>query len=390
MKGGSLFAGSIVVGLSMLAASANAQTIGVTKDTIKIGTFGPMTGPASIYGKGVLGAEALYKDVNDQGGIHGRKIELVREDDGCDPVRGISAIKKLIAQDKVFMIHGGMCSNVVMAVKPDIAKSEIPYMVLAAANTQISDPMLPNLFHAIQTTKTMALGMVDFTMTRQGMNKVAFISHSDEWGKSNRDPAVDLLKAKYKLDPVLDLSMERGSSDVTPQILKIKESGAQVVLAMLYPAELAIFMRDAYKYGMKIPVVTTAGVSIEDTRDRSGTPAAGDNLYVFSQLALHASDPAMAKWSKLVSKYFPNEKQDTFAFITMGGALAVIEALKKAGPDLTREKFVAELNSLRNFNTGLLSAPIMFTPQDHVGVKSGLMLTYVKGKPTVVTKWMDK
>jgi branched-chain amino acid transport system substrate-binding protein len=389
MKRRHLFAGAIVV-LSMIAAGANAQTAGVTKDTIKIGVFGPLTGSASIFGKAVFGAEALYKDVNDQGGIHGRKIEIVREDDGCDPARGISTVKKLISQDKVFMLHGGVCSGVVMAIKPDVIKSGIPFVVLGAASNLISEPTVANLFHPIATTVTVAYAMVDFVMTRKGVDKIAFVSHSDDWGKSNRDPAVEHLKAAYKLGPVVDLSMERGSSDATPQILKLKESGAQVVLAMLYPAELAIFMRDAYKYGLKTPVLGNQGVSLEDTRNRAGSPAAVDDLFVFFPLAAPYNDPPMAKWANLVTKYFPSEKLDTFSFLGMGGTLAIIEALKRAGPDLTQDKFIAALNTIRNFETGVLSAPISFTPEDHAGVKGGQMLTYVKGKPTIMPKWVDK
>lgn len=389
MKRSNLFAG-VMVALSMIAAGANAQTVGVTRDTIKIGLFGPLTGSASIFGKAVFGAEAIYRDVNDQGGIHGRKIEIVREDDGCDPARGISTVKKLISQDKVFMLHGGVCSGVVMAIKPDVIKSGTPFVVLGAASNLISQPTVANLFHPIATTVTVAYAMVDFVMTRKGVDKIALVSHSDDWGKSNRDPAVEHLKAAYKLAPVVDLSMERGSSDATPQILKLKESGAQVVLAMLYPAELAIFMRDAYKYGLKIPVLGNQGVSLEDTRNRAGSPAAVDNLYVFFPLAAPYTDPPMAKWAKLVTKHFPGEKLDTFTFLGMGGTLAIVEALKKAGPDLTQEKFIAALNTIRNFESGVLSAPISFTPEDHAGVKGGHMLTYVKGKPTIMTKWVDK
>src|SRR5208337_3043484 len=75
-----------------------SDTTGVSADTIKIGMFGPITGPASVFAKSLYGAAAIYKDVNDNGGINGRKIELLVEDDGCDPNKGIAAVKKLISQ----------------------------------------------------------------------------------------------------------------------------------------------------------------------------------------------------------------------------------------------------------------------------------------------------
>ncbi len=363
---------------------------GVTRDTIKIGMFGPLTGSAAVFGKAMFGAEALYRDINDRGGIHGRKIEVVREDSACDPAKGIAAVKKLIAQDQVFMIHGGLCSGVVLSVKPEIVKSGIPFMVLGAASYKISAPTEANVFHPVATTATVGRAMIDFAMSKPGTKKIAVVSHSDDWGKSNRDPAVEHLKAAYNLESVADLTMERGSTDATPQVLKLRASGAEFVLAMLYPAETVIFLRDAYKYGVKTPTLGTQGVSLEDTRSRVGNPAAVDNFYVFYPFAAPTDAPAMEKWRTLIVKYFPNERIENFSFLGMGGALAVVEALQKAGPQPTREKVIAALNSIRGLETGVLSAPITFTPQEHAGVEGGAMVTYVGDKLVVLKKWQPK
>ncbi len=377
--------------LALLSGTAlAADTTGLTKDTIKIGVFGPMTGSAALFGKSVFGVEALYKDVNDHGGIHGRKIELVREDDACDPAKGIAAFKKLVAQDQVFALNGGACSGVVMALKPEAAKSGVPFMVMSAASGTISDPLVANVFQGVATTNAVARTMIDFAMSKPGTTKIAFVSHSDDWGKSNRDPAVEQLKKVYKLDPVLDLTMERGSTDATPQILQIRNSGAQFVVVMMYPAEVAIFMRDAYKFGLKTPVLGPMSISLEDTRDRAGNPAAVQNLYVFYPYLNPFDSPEMKKWGGLINKYYPNERVENFSFLGMGSTIAMIEALRKAGPDLTREKLIAALDSIHGLETGVLSAPISFSAEDHAGVKSGAMATFVDGKIAVFKKWQDK
>src|SRR5215469_2696881 len=96
----------IAAAIYFLTFSAFAgDTTGVTGTAIKIGLFGPMTGQSNLGAKPVYGAAAIYKDVNAKGGIYGRKIEIVIEDDGCDGNKGIAAVKKLIAQDKVFLLH---------------------------------------------------------------------------------------------------------------------------------------------------------------------------------------------------------------------------------------------------------------------------------------------
>jgi branched-chain amino acid transport system substrate-binding protein len=101
----------LILATVLAAAPALADETGVTDSTIRIGMFGPLTGSASLYGNIILGSQALYKDVNDHGGINGRKIELFVEDDSCNSLQGIAAVKKLISENKVFLINGGVCSG---------------------------------------------------------------------------------------------------------------------------------------------------------------------------------------------------------------------------------------------------------------------------------------
>ena len=372
-----------------LVGNAYAADPGVTKDSIKIGIFGPLTGAASTFGKAELGIQAVYKDVDAHGGINGRKIETVMEDTACDPAKGIAAVKKLISEDQVFMLHGGSCSNVVMAVKPQIAASGVPYIVASAASSQISDPVAPNIFQTVATTATMGRTMVDFAMTKPGAKRIAIISHSDDWGKSGHDPAVDELKTKFHLSPVADVTFERGSINATPQVLQIRAAHPDFVLAFLYPAEFAIFLRDSYKYGLSVPTMGNQAISIEDTARQVANPAIMKNVYVFYPLEAQLGDPNLAKWTAIFEKYNPGVRLETSSLLGMGGAVAVIHALREAGPDLTRAKVIAALNNLHDFNTGVLSAPLSFSPQHHAGMNGGATITYVGNKLVLIHKFTD-
>src|SRR3954470_5436441 len=100
-----------LVAAAFTASAATAQTPGVTADTIKIGTFGALTGPGYLYGKLPMnGVEVVFDEINKAGGIHGRKLQLVREDDRCEPAAAIAAIQKLVHQDQTFALIGGGCS----------------------------------------------------------------------------------------------------------------------------------------------------------------------------------------------------------------------------------------------------------------------------------------
>lgn len=374
--------------LICLAGSAQAADPGLTKNSIKIGIFGPMTGAASSFGKAELGIRAIYKDVNAHGGIDGRKIETVLEDTACNPAKGLAAVKKLISQDRVFMLHGGSCSNVVMAIKPDVS-ADIPFVVASAANGKITNPVRPNIFQTVATTAVMGRSMVDFAMTKPGAKRIAIISQSDEWGKSGHDPAVAELKDKYHLSPVADVTFDRGSINATPQVLQIKRAHPDFVLAFLYPAEFAIFLRDSFKYGLQVPTMGNQAITIEDTARQVGNPAIMKNVYVFYPLKAQIGEPSVAKWVAIFKKYNPGVRVETSSLLGMGGAEAVLAALRKAGPDLTRQKFIQALDSLHNFDTGILAAPLTFSPQHHAGMAGGATITYVGNKLVLIHKYTD-
>jgi branched-chain amino acid transport system substrate-binding protein len=356
--------------------TASRAEDGVTADTIKIGMFGGLTGPSAPFGKMVLGAEAVYKDVNAKGGINGRKIQIIQEDDSCDPVKALAEVKKLITQDHVFMLHGATCTGVAFAVKPEVTKSDIPWMLLGASADQLVNPVPKDVFMALPSTVDAARFMTDFTMSDKDITKVGIISHSDDWGKSYRDPAVKQLEEKYHLSPVANVTMERGSTDATPQILKLRQSGAQVIWGFLYPVEFSVYLRDAYKYGLRTPILGTGAISLTDMKNRVGNPAALADLYVYYHLAGPVDAPTMKPWRDIWTASFPNEHFEPQSFTSMAGALAVVDALRRAGPDLTRERFVDALNATKDFEPGVLNGPVSFSPTNHNGVKHSAMATF--------------
>jgi branched-chain amino acid transport system substrate-binding protein len=362
-----------------------ADSTGVTENSIKIGVFGPITGPASIFSKTVYGPLSVYKDINDKGGIYGRKIELLIEDDSCEPTKGIGAVKKLIAND-VFLLHGAFCTAVALAVKQEIVSHpEIPYMVIGAASASISKPVLPNLFQPVPTSETTSRQMAEFSLSKPGVKRIAVIRHTEEWGTAFSEPAIALLKERG-FDPLV-VNLERGSTDATPQTLTIKNAQPDVVLAALYPPEFALYMRTAYKYGVKVTTVTTNVDTIEDTDKRLGIPAAMNDVFVGYTLKAIITSPELAPYTNIFRKYYPSEVLDPMSLHTMTGALAVVEALKRVGPNLTRKAFLAELNKLQHFAPGVFSGEVSFNPHDHAAPKTIRFVALVKRKPVLFDKY---
>src|SRR3954471_9673636 len=143
-------AAAIVAAVTM---PASAQQPGVTADSIKIGSFGALTGPGYLYGKLPMnGVEVVFDEINKAGGINGRKLMLVREDDRCDPTSAIGAVKKLVEQEQVFAIIGGGCSNATFAAKDALEASKAPTLVFASVHDGITTPPAANIFSTATTS----------------------------------------------------------------------------------------------------------------------------------------------------------------------------------------------------------------------------------------------
>jgi branched-chain amino acid transport system substrate-binding protein len=384
LLGRAMLACAVVSGSLALARTAWAEN-GVTKDTIKIGTFGPLTGAVTIYGYPIInGAVAVYKKVNDEGGIHGRKLEIVYEDDGCDAAKTRAAVKKLIFSDDVFMIHGGNCSGPVFAAKDEFNENKVPFMAMASVLDKISDPLTPYVFTTTQPASRDGAAMLRFAKSIPGVKRVALVKHTDDWADAHVQSIIKGLK-DAGLELVSDVALERNVTDATTQVLKIKDQSPDAIFFVTYPNESAVFLRDAKKYGLKGPFIgASSNMDMLAVAERAGGVDTISNVYVTSYLAGPPDSPDLAKEAAIYRQYFPNDKLQTLTFYGTSGAYAVVEALRRAGPDLTREKFVAALEGLKDVYAGPAFCKIAFSKTNHQGCLDGTAWAVRDGKVVAI------
>ena len=281
------------------AAPAMAED-GVTDTTIKIGMFGPLTGATSVYGYPINnGAIALYKDINDKGGINGRKIEIIHEDGACDPAKTRAAVKKLIYSDKVFMINGGNCSAAVVAARDEFIESKTPFMVMAATLDSISTPPSKYIFTTTLPGSGDSAVMLNFAKTIPGAKKLAVVRHVNEWADAKYKKVEEGYKAAG-FELVADVKLEAKATDATSAVLKIKAANPDATMFLLYPGESAVFLRDAEKYGLKGPFIGTTSVQdLQDLADRAGSKTAIKDVYATSFLKGPVGSPDLAKYADI-------------------------------------------------------------------------------------------
>ncbi len=376
-----------VASLLMMAAAlqpGQAQAPGVTKDTIKIGSFGALTGPGYLYGKLPMnGIEVVFDQVNAAGGINGRKLELVREDDRCDPAGAIGAVKKLIHEDKVFAIIGGGCSNATLAARETLVEAKTPVIIMASVHDGITTPVAPNIFSAALTSTIESQAQLQFALD-QGAKRIAVISMRDAWGRSRYTPLIDALQKKG-IKPVLDEEMTPDANDATAQVLRLKAANADAVLVLLYPKPAAIFMRDAQKLGFKPLAIGQSGIADPAAfEDQVGSPGATASFRTISMVRYTPEDPAVDSWRKAIEAKFPGDRLSVFNLFGIGSAEVLVEGLKRAGPDLTQEKLVAALNGLKDFQTSVYPGGITCAESDHRCHKTPAWIAKEPGKPVRV------
>ncbi len=367
-----------------LTAAAQQKEPGLTANSIRIGTFGALTGPGYLYGKLAMnGIEVVFDEVNAAGGVNGRKLELIREDDRCDPAAAIGAVQKLIYQNEVFALIGGGCSNATFAARETIEKSGVPFLVVASVHDGITTPVARNIFSAALTSTIESRAQLKYALD-SGAKKIAVVSMRDAWGRARYNPLMEEFKAKG-ITPAADEEMSPDANDATAQVLRLKQAGADAVIMVLYPKPAAIFARDAQKLGFKPLLLGQTGIGDPAAfEDQVGVPGATAKFRTISMVRYTPADPEVAKYRTAIEAKFPGDRLSVFNLFGIGSAQILVEALKRAGPEPTREKLIAELAKLKDFTVDVYGAPISCSETDHRCNKAPVWLAKEPGGPVKV------
>lgn len=353
---------------------------GVTDTEIKIGGIVDLSGPIAFMGKGVSGGAATYfKMINDQGGIYGRKIVYLVEDDNYSPPKSVAAAKKLVGRDKVFCIFMVLGSAQSLAMYPTLERAGVPLIQPATQASQMAFPPKKYLFHADPNYITQAKIGIDYAIKELKMKdpKVAVIYQDDE-------PGQDWLKGvrescnRYKLQLVSEAAYKRGTVDFSSQVAKMKNAGAELVMMWTLIREPAGILKEAVKLQWR-PVWITATPSTADVVLK----LAGDSAFYgkgFFGTAILAypweMNPAAVQFMKVWPKY--NKKPWGFYnWYGWGSAKMMVEGLRRAGKDVTREGLIKALETFTDFKTGVFG-PITWRKDRRYGTQECVIQAPVK------------
>lgn len=365
-------------GLLLAPIPASAQVQGVTKDTIKIGMHNSLTGPIAVFGLTYERvARMLIDKANAQGGINGRKIELITEDDRGDPGGGVAAVTKLIDRDKVFLVLGGAYTPVTLAAFPRVVERDLIYWSPASSTPALTKPFKKLTFQAQLPLDDHALAVVTLAASMKP-KKIGFIGENNEYGKVTHDAAVDALEKK-RLKIEVDESIEPNASSAAAQISKFKAAGVDVIIHGGTPRALAFIIREIYKQGVKAPLISFGGGSSASIFELVEGEAPIE-YYAVSPLACQLTEPCAAEFNKAWKEKFPNDPPLVWTAQGYAAMQMFLEGLRRAGPDLTSAKVIETFETMPEFKSPLIPYPMKFSATNHRGIHGGYLDGFKNGK----------
>lgn len=338
---------------------------GVTEDKIVLGAVDPLTGPPSLLGKAhSLALKVWQADVNARGGINGRKVEIVFEDDGYVPARALQALKKMVEVDDIFGLIGTSGSSQLAAMMPLIDEIGIPALNNMAVNSHHFNPPLETLFVVGPTyCQEIAAGMT-YLVEELGLKdeKYAIAFQDDEFGDDVRCGYLKGIE-KYGLDNVLELEFKRGQKDFSAEMLKARAAGVTVLVSGGVVAEHSTLLKEAAKNRMDITFLGAHSAHLTPVQALAGS--AGDGYYAADYVpALTSLEVSgVARFMDLANKYLSKSEVDSlnrYALAGYAGALIFEHAMTECGEDLTRACVIENLENLDGFETDGLLGPVTY------------------------------
>lgn len=365
--------------LPFLSSTAQAED-GVEKGVLRIGSFLPLQ---SALAAGATqyraGADAYFKSVNDAGGVHGRKIEWVVENDSYNPQQAVAVTKKMIDRDGIFAIVSTLGTATGLAVLPLLEQRKVPGINLSGASPLLSEPKSRNLFGLVPTGLAQGRSLAQYATGPFAGKRVAIFFQNDQLGKDMRDGAVEQLKAGG-MAPVAEATYVPSDVDVSAQALALRNSNADVVIMAAIPKQGALFLQEMSKLGWSPKVIAGTMMSDPITPSLAGKPLNDVVIGIITAIPSNPN-PKLQAVNAMIRKYYPEVEPGYWSYLGYAGAAVFVEAARRAGRDITREKLIASVEGMKDFDIAVIP-PLSFSPTQHGG---GSKLDYAVWKDGVLT-----
>mgnify|MGYP001271575818 CR=1 FL=1 len=291
--------GASLVGAALLAGPAAAQ------DAIRIGVTQPLTGAFAASGNYVAqGAKIAEDEINRAGGVLGRKIQLIIEDNKSNPTEAVGTVEKLIGKDKVPVLIGAWSSTLTLAVMPKLMEYGVPMVVETSSSGKITTAGNPWIFR-ISPTSAMEAKAFQPLVAKMGMKKASFLYTNNDFGIGSGAEYAAMLKANGVTIGVME-TMDPNATDFSAQLAKIKAEGADTLFVTTAVEQLTLILKQAKEQQLKVRIVSCGGSNSPDQLIAQAGDAANGSFHTtffppwFPEVTTNpaASKSYMDEWKK--------------------------------------------------------------------------------------------
>jgi branched-chain amino acid transport system substrate-binding protein len=353
---------------------------GVTDTEIKIGQTMPYSGSASSYGTIGRAEAAYFNMINDQGGVNGRKINLISLDDGYSPPRTVEQVRKLVEEEQVLLLFQTLGTPTNTAIHKYMNAKKVPQLFVATGATKWGDPEhFPWTMGWQPNYQTEGHLYAKYLLKNKPAAKIAVLFQNDDYGKDYVKGLQDGLGGQAGRMIVKEVSYEVTDPTVDSQIVTLQSSGADTLFIIAIPKFAAQAIRKTYDVGWKptmfVNNVSSSVASVLEPAGLEKSVGLLTALYLKDPTDLQwENDPGMKEWRAWMKKYFPEGNvADISNVFGYGVARTLIQVLKQCGDDLTRENVMRQAASLKNFEVPVLlpgirinTSPTDFYPIEQV------------------------
>lgn len=354
--------------LATLALAATAWPV-QAQDTIKIGVTEPLTGAVAASGNYVVqGAKIAESDINASGGVLGKKIKLIIEDNKSNPKEAVATAEKLIVSDKVSVLMGAWSSTYTLAVMPKLMEYGVPMVVETSSSGKITTSGNPWIFR-ISPTSEMEAKSFGTKVGQFGIKKADFLVVNNDWGRGASKEFTKMLKSKGIKIGVVE-TMDKKATDLSAQIAKIKASGGDTLFITSGVEQITLVLKQAKEQQLKHQIITTGGSSSPDQLiAQAGSAANGSNHLLFFAPWFPETAPNPDVAIKFVAEW--KKRGHNFAGLTEGfrgydGIKTIVAGIKAAG----KAESKAIQKALWNVKVKGVNGNIAFIKQGPAGKES--------------------
>lgn len=365
---------------------SSAQTPGVTDDNILIGSCSALDGPTRFLGsQTVLGATTYLHSVNDQGGIYGRKVQLLAFDDGYDPDRAPACFKRMV-KEGVFALGFFVGTPTAKVYVPMAQEEKIPVVGLFTGAQMLYEPMKHYIINVRASYYDETREQVD-KLWDVNVRKIGVIYQDDAFGKTVLD-GVKLALQKHNSAPVELGTFARNTVDIDDALKTVMAARPQAVVVVGPYSPVAAVVKKAHASSWRPQFLTVSFVGTEEFIKEAGPDADGTIITQVVPPYDRTDYTTVGIYRQLLAKYYPDSRPNFVSLEGFVDAMVLVEGLKRAGKDLTREKLITAIESIHSMNIGMGSKLVLdYGPNDHKGFDDVYPTIVQSGQAVLLTDW---